>query len=609
MANEPQNNEQPIPRRLWRKVLHVFAVVSRFVGVSVVRTVLFVLIAAIAAVVVATQTGPGRALVLRTVIGLVNTAVLDADLRVGRLDGPVFGRITLVDVALIDVEGVEAVRAESLEVRYDLLALLDGQVVVDSVELRAPVVTVRTMTDGRLNLAALVASSDEPPKPPSGSGLLYLDIPSISLVDGRVDVAIASIVLGDLEVDASFSMDADGALLARVRRLQSELSLSPFGEIPLDIRNVEFGLANGTMTAGIAELSVGEAHMGGLRARLLPAEPGSAIPAFAASIDALRVEPALVGRLGLDIELKRTIEVSLEAVASQNLVEASIRLDGDSQIAARASFDAGPAQAWSLRLNAPALRPAEWVAGLGGLPADLRASVGVVANGRGIDPATMLATASVTGEGIEVFGHRIDDLRATASVAGAQLFVERFGAAIAGAELGLRGEAAADGHVVLSVDALVADAASVVASFVPGIEVGGRLGARLAADVTVDERLWALAASPDPLRWVEELPPLLGLALRVDAEDLVVPGTSVDELRVTVASTRGDSLAAVVNAHVDQVMVAGARVVDTATAKVTASPSGFRVTLVAAVGGVAHVGALRAVADHAAAGAACCCSG
>lgn len=122
---------------------------ARRASLAAVVLLLFLLVAG-----ASTQTRVFREWV-RTLLVRHAGQVIDGELSIGRIDGALWGRAEVFDVAVRDTAGVVA-SIERLEVVYSPWALVTGEVVVDRLVLDRPVVTLTQHADGRWNVAALV---------------------------------------------------------------------------------------------------------------------------------------------------------------------------------------------------------------------------------------------------------------------------------------------------------------------------------------------------------------------------------------------------------------------------------------------------------------------
>lgn len=142
------------------------------------RIVLRVLLVAVALVVLAVgtaiaalHTAWGREQVRAEVEAILDDSFV-GEVSIGRLEGSIFGVVTLRDVVIRDAAGDPAITAASMRVDLALLPLLDDRVRFQSVVIDGLVVDGRPLPDGRFNLAALTEAQDEPP----GWDLIFDDI-------------------------------------------------------------------------------------------------------------------------------------------------------------------------------------------------------------------------------------------------------------------------------------------------------------------------------------------------------------------------------------------------------------------------------------------------
>ena len=118
---------------------------------------------------------------------------------VARLDGSVWGSLTLIDVRLADNES-EIARIPRLKVNYALLPLIWGRIQVLRLEVSQPLVWLKEGRDGVWNIVEALS----PTEPQSETPSLVVSISSVELQKADVDVSFSgrSYRLTDLDLKA-----------------------------------------------------------------------------------------------------------------------------------------------------------------------------------------------------------------------------------------------------------------------------------------------------------------------------------------------------------------------------------------------------------------------
>ena len=122
----------------------------RVTGLAIVGLVAVVLAAAAAFL----ATAPGHALARRLAVAALER-VVDGQVRIGSLGGPLWRAIELKDVELATPDGHPVVLLPRLEVHYSLTDLLRRRFVASRVELDAPTVVLEEGADGHTNIEHL----------------------------------------------------------------------------------------------------------------------------------------------------------------------------------------------------------------------------------------------------------------------------------------------------------------------------------------------------------------------------------------------------------------------------------------------------------------------
>ncbi len=116
----------------WRRRTFVFATAAALLAVAV---------AGLGAVAALTQTDPGRALLLRAVVPTLD-ALIPGRLYVGPLHGSLVTGLSIDSLDIRDPSGRPFVQSGPIHVTYDLRDLLDRRIVLKSLEVSHPIVTL-----------------------------------------------------------------------------------------------------------------------------------------------------------------------------------------------------------------------------------------------------------------------------------------------------------------------------------------------------------------------------------------------------------------------------------------------------------------------------------
>src|SRR5262245_66106085 len=111
---------------------------------------------------------------------------MNVNFSVTKLDGSVWGSLTLVDVRLIDNEA-EIVRIPRLKVNYALLPLIWGRIQILHLEAAQPLVWLKEGRDGVWNIVEALA----PTEPESETPSLVVSISSLELQKADIDIGFS----------------------------------------------------------------------------------------------------------------------------------------------------------------------------------------------------------------------------------------------------------------------------------------------------------------------------------------------------------------------------------------------------------------------------------
>ena len=129
----------------------------------------------------------GRERVRRFALDAIR-GIVNGDVMVGRIDGNLLDRFDLVDVSITDKEGRPFLVADRIRARLSLSALLSRRIIIRSVELDRPVVTVSKVPGGDWNYEEIFETTDTLPRDtPTGFGS-WVDLHGVTIRDGTLIV-------------------------------------------------------------------------------------------------------------------------------------------------------------------------------------------------------------------------------------------------------------------------------------------------------------------------------------------------------------------------------------------------------------------------------------
>ena len=119
-------------------------------------------------------------------------AAMIGDVRLGGVEGDVLSGVMLQDFALVDPQGVPLIAAERVIVEYALRPFFDRRIVIGRVRLIEPEINLVRGRDGRWNFQTLWKPRQPgPPSEEPGWGS-HIEVGEIQIVDGSVDVRLAT---------------------------------------------------------------------------------------------------------------------------------------------------------------------------------------------------------------------------------------------------------------------------------------------------------------------------------------------------------------------------------------------------------------------------------
>src|SRR5262245_27886917 len=152
-----------------------------------------------------THTDDFREFVRQRLVTAINDSI-HGKVSLARLDGSVWGSLSLIDVSLIDNEA-EIARIARLKVNYALLPLIWGRIQILRLEAAQPLVWLKEGRDGVWNIVEALA----PAEPQSETPNLVVSISSLELQKADIDISFSgnSYRLTDLDLQGTAGMRSD----------------------------------------------------------------------------------------------------------------------------------------------------------------------------------------------------------------------------------------------------------------------------------------------------------------------------------------------------------------------------------------------------------------
>ncbi len=149
-------------------------------------TFVFLLVLGVTGLVFYTHTDGFREAVRQKLLALINDSVR-GKVSAARLDGSVWGSLTLIDIRLSD-NGSEIIRVPRVKVIYSLPSLLLGRIQVFHLEAFEPMVWLKEGRDGAWNIVEALSPVAPQPETPS----LVVSLNSVELQQADIDVSLSS---------------------------------------------------------------------------------------------------------------------------------------------------------------------------------------------------------------------------------------------------------------------------------------------------------------------------------------------------------------------------------------------------------------------------------
>lgn len=154
------------------------------IGLGIIATLLILVVVAVL-ILAGTDYGRGRARAIA--LDALRDAV-KGEVEVGRIEGNLLTRFSLVDVQLNDEQGRPFLSAERVVGRIALGPLLSQQVVIPELRLVRPVVHLVKSTDGEWNFSRIFATTDTAPTDTTIGWGDFIDLRDIAIENGRLVV-------------------------------------------------------------------------------------------------------------------------------------------------------------------------------------------------------------------------------------------------------------------------------------------------------------------------------------------------------------------------------------------------------------------------------------
>ena len=488
-----------------RRVRRVIAVTAKVVAVAIVVLLLVVAVT----LGFLTRTEPGRALLLNQVLSVLNEQVFTGTLSVERIEGPVLGRLVVVGAEMVDAEGDRVAAIERAEARYRIAPLLRSELLMESLVVDGIEVRARLDEAGALNLADLVASSDEPQVDGAGFGVRLEEIVvrggGASLRDGRNrDARLA--VVSDLNVTGGLTITRTGALTLRLAEASAHAATPVDLDAPV---GAAFGDAKVVFDRGRIGLSFRTLRLGATRLERFSGsvvlDPDSIAPFQRVDLGfpELELRPEDVAHYLGDTGLHAPLRISGQISGPVEDVVVDVPIEGPAgrvELQFRLDLRDPAVPAYRGLVRVVRFVPSEWVAT--DLDADISASVQF--DGRGFNPRTLRTGLRLDFGPSHVQGIGIEGAFASARYEEGALSLSSLDVFGRQAGLRARGGLDVDGAIDLELNAEATDLALLLGPVAGDVDVAG--GAEVELFVSGSLPMDALLAGEGPATprgWLE----------------------------------------------------------------------------------------------------------
>jgi len=514
-----------------------------------------------------TQTPSGRSFVAKQVTRVVSDHVLMGDLTIERIDGPIFGRVSVHGIVLTDAQGVEAVRVSEVHVAYRIRPLLRSSVVVDELRIVDPHVRGVVLMDGDLNLAGLLQPSDSDAVDEESDGPGWsVSIPTIRVEGGRYVMLdrrnddARLVVVEDLEVDAAFELSADGAMDVTVDRMMSRVGTPIALDLPfaLGVESLTLALEGERMAVAVAKILVGDTQLLGLTGEIMLDPSGEEMFEYVdLAFPDVTLDPSTINDLELGVNVLVPIEIRGSITGPPESVTADVTLAAlESTVSVGITLDLrDPAYlGYGGSLEIVRLQPHLWV-DLDDITADI--SMGVQFDGRGITPDDAEGNLQVDIGPSRLMGYAVEDTYLSIRYADGEVVVPTLRASLMGVELAARARATLDGSFDLNTRATIVDL-RVIHDLVPDLPpVAGRLSVTTNITAEVPPERWSPLMEGDPIDAGIELLSYLQAQVTVQGSSLSFDGNRVETLALSLDVPPASDPAGTLEVTVDGVDIPG----------------------------------------------------
>lgn len=489
-----------------------------------------------------TQTNSGRRVLITQIAEFLSGSLFSGTISAEELSGPIFGRLSLHGVTLTDEDGVVAASIETLNVRFTVIELLSGRLLINRLTAEGATVNGRIRRDGSLNLAGLLTPSD-PNKPPAEKVFavtmqhIALSGVDFKIVDERTNELVVR--FGQPELRGTFNLQSDGAIYAGVSTLSSpiEFGIAPGREFTVTIDQLGLEMNEKSIHFAADQLTVGETGLFGFDGTIeRSSDPEKPFEFLFASIPRLYFAPSEVEVFVPGLPLTTALMVDATLAGPPESVELNAALIGNEQAAALTlaldltGEDAGINGLFAVENFQPEL----WL-DMPGVTGDVTANIQF--NVQGLTPHRLKADALITIEPSTLLGYRID---ASSLAFGYQDRVAYLSdLSLAAGSVRVTGEAAygLNGEVSANLDIDAPDLSDLKDRSPMAPDIRGSLQATLFVEGTLPLATMTPEMTASlPAIW-ETFIPNLDIEGRVRGQGVRLPGLSIGTLNVDLRSS------------------------------------------------------------------------